>query len=772
MRLFIAEKPSVARAIAAELGVELRSDGFFKCRNDCVVTNCFGHLLELKDPDHYLPDDVPLNNKGKKMWRLEDLPIVPRQWCKAAKSDAKKQLKIIGELLKQASEVVNAGDPDREGQLLVDEVLDHFNWEGKTLRYWQSAMDPKSVQRALARLEPNAKYEPWGKAAETRSRADWLIGMNISRALTLKHHPKSVISAGRVQSTTLRLIVDRDLAIENFKSKKFYELTGQFKCGSAQYAGKWQIPDDLKDPDGYLTDLAALDQAMARMKAHSTGRISSYDQKLKAEKPKLLYTLTDLQVECSKKFGFSAKKTLSIAQELYETHKLTSYPRTSCAYLPAAQQDDVAPILTHIAQSWPQLAAVLKTADPKRKSAVWNDAKVNEEAHTGLAPTLLGITPEKLAALPLECRQVYELICRRYAAAFMPDCSYNETVITTELNSGDVFITKGRQIIDAGWRRLYSAEKTEEQEEEQQCLPVLRKDQMVTLADLSRSAKNTQPPKPFTEGTLVKAMEEIAKYVSDPNEKKLLKETSGIGTAATRAQIIERLKTVGYIKLVRSKLISTEFGRQVVNVIPKKLQSASLTANAEEDLKNIQKGSGSAPSFEAETVKLVNDMLKETMMAEEIKSGDHVEKCPKCGGNLYRNESKFKQGQFYWHCAGCRANFEDLSGKIGAERVTADCPNCGKKMSRMKSKFNDKEYIWWCGGCRTAYKDDDGKVGAKIEKAGNSYLTAECPECGKTAKRYPNKSDPSKFHWYCVECRTSFFDDDGKIGKKIAAGSR
>ncbi len=769
MRLFIAEKPSVAKAIAAELGVEQRCDGYYKCRGNVWVTNCFGHLLELEDPDFYLPEDVPLNNKGKKMWRTQDLPIVPRQWKKKPRHDARRQLKLIGELLKQASEVVNAGDPDREGQILVDEVLNRFKWEGTTLRYWQSAMDSKSVQRALAKLEPNSKYEPWGLAAEARSHADWLIGMNISRALTLRHHAKSVISAGRVQSTTLRLIVDRDNAIANFKSKKFYELTGEFKAGTAVYKGKWQIPSELKDPDDYLTDAQAVKNAIARMKAAPAGRITSYEQKLKSEKPKLLYTLTDLQVECSRKFGFSANKTLSIAQELYETHKLTSYPRTSCPYLPASQQGDVEPILAHVAKTFPQWQSLLHTADPKRRSALWNDAKVNEEAHTGLAPTLQEISPEKFAGISQECRQVYELICKRYAAAFMPDCTFNETEIITQLDCGDVFVSKGRQVIESGWKKLYSSDKPEDQgEEEPQNLPVLHKDQFSNLSGITAVSKNTQPPKPFTEGTLVKAMEEVAKYVTDPQEKKLLKETSGIGTAATRAGIIDRLKHVGYVKLSRSKLISTEFGRQVIEVIPKKLQSASLTADAEEELKNIQKGTGSASNFETETVRLVKAMLEETMMAEEIKSADHVEKCPKCGGNLYRNESKFKKGQFYWHCGGCKANFDDDSGRIGAERLSADCPSCGKKMSRIKSKFKD-EFIWWCGGCKSSYKDDNGKVGTKIEKSGSSYPAEKCPVCGKTAKRYPNKSDPSRFHWYCPDCKSSFFDDDGRIGKKFGA---
>lgn len=771
MRLFIAEKPSVAKAIATELGIEKRGEGYFQCKNNVVVTNCYGHILELQEPDYYLGPDVPLTKKGKKIWRLEDLPIIPQKWVKKPKADAKKQLRIIGDLLKKASDVVNAGDPDHEGQLLVDEVIEHHKYRGPVLRYWQSAMDPTSVRRALAKLESNKKYETWGTAAQCRSCADWLIGMNLTRCLSIIH--QSTISAGRVQSTTLRLIVDRDLAIKNFKSKKYFTVEGTFKSNAGSYRGIWQIPDELKDPDGYLTDQQKLKATLAAMKAQPQGEIISYSQQIRNEAPKLLYTLTDLQVECSRRFGYSANKTLETAQKLYEEYKLTSYPRTSCPHLPCTQKTDVGQILNHLKETFPQWSEILKSAKADRPSKIWNDKKVAEEAHTGLTPTLQKITAQEFAKLPEDCRKVYELIARRYAASFLPDHSYFETQIETVLAGGELFKTTGKKEISPGWKVLYAGEddkkknsnSEDEDEEIMQDLPILQKGIAVSLSGTEIKTRNTKPPRPFTEGTLVKAMEEIARYIDDPGEKKLLKETSGIGTAATRAAIIERLKNVGYIRVIKGKIQSTEFGQQAVKLIPQRLQSASLTARAEDELKLIQNREGNPDLYQKEIVKLVRELLKEASMTES--ENPNIAECPKCKGRVYRNESKFRKDEHYWRCSECGQIFQDDNGKIGPARVTEKCPCCGKPVYRYESKYKKGEFYWYCSSCKQTFTDNNGKIGDKQEKKEKKFEETKCPNCGKTARRFANKSDPDKYHWYCFDCQSSFADDSGKIGEKL-----
>lgn len=775
MRVIIAEKPSVARVIADELGIREKGDGHILCTDGTEVTWCFGHLLELKTPDAYLPESVPVTKNGTKQWRMEDLPIIPGRWEKELRHDSgvKKQYGLIRDLVKKADTVVNAGDPDREGQNLVDEVIERLGYKGKVLRYWCSAMDQVSVKRALNKLEPNEKYVPWGVASECRQHSDWLIGMNLSRYLTLKHRPKSVISAGRVQTTTLKLIVDRDLGIENFKSVPYWQLRGTFRVQSDTYTGLWQIPEDLKDPEGHLTDRNTVDEALNRMVAGSQAEVISYTQKLKAEKPPVLYTLTSLQSESSS-HGLSAKKTLDIAQWLYE-NKFTTYPRTSCPHLPEAQRTDAAQIITNIAQAFPSWQKTLKNADPQRKTAVWNDKAVNQEAHTGLAPTLTAVTPDMIAKWPEENRLIYEMICRRYAAAFMPDHSFYETVIETALSkTGDRFISKGKKTVDPGWRALISGKTAKSKDKEDDVdetgeLPVLRKGQSGTLESLNEIAKKTTPPKRFTEGTLVAAMEKIAAYVTDPEEKKILKETSGIGTAATRAEIIELLKDRGYIAVKSKALVSTDFGRQVISVMPELLKSPGMTAQAEDDLRSIQDGTGDPAQFEEKTIKQMRQMMKEAEAHETIQAGSDVQICPSCGKKaLYRNESRYRKGEYYHRCAECGAMFNDGSdGTPGEMRIYADCPSCGSRIRRIKDK-NGKPY-WPCPKCHKSFEDNAGKPGNARPSA---LPETKCPSCGGVLRRYESKFTLGTFTWYCSGCKSRFTDENGKPGKKQESSSK
>ena len=773
MRVFVAEKPSVARAIASAIGVKQQKDGYIECKDGSIVTNCFGHLLERAEPDYYLPDSVPVNPKTKrKIWRREDLPIIPEKFKKHISSGKSKQVKIIKSLLATASEVVNAGDPDREGQLLVDEVLEYVGYKGKVTRYWQSAMDSVSVKRALNSIVDNRKYYSWGIAAEARGIADWLVGMNYSRQLTIKNH--SLISVGRVQTPVLRIVADRDQAIANFKPKDFFNLECTFKNSNYSYKGKLQIPEDLLDPEGQLTDRNKLNAIYTEIQG-KTGTVTKVNKELKKTQPKLLYTLADLQVDCSRLYGMSAKKTLDIAQELYETHKLTTYPRSSCEYLPKAQIKDVSVILNYLKDGLSEYTKYVAMATNIEGNRVFNDEKVNEAAHTGLAPTPSPVTQAKISALSDDCKKVYFLIVKRYICCFMPPYMYNELTVETRVNSY-LFKTTLKSAVQAGFKAFDS--QNEKEDETIKELPKIKLNDVVTLTDQNIISGKTTPPKYFTEGTLIQAMRNIAKYIDNAAEKKLLKETDGLGTEATRAEIIERLKAHNFIEVSKSgktkgKIISTEEGRNALKVIPQKLQSAVLTAHEEEKLRLIQESKLSLSEFvvtkEKELRQTMSEIDKDTTTINN--GNDDGYKCPKCGAKLYRNESKYSKGTYYWHCSNhdCGIFLDDLQGKP-VERKT--CPKCMTgALRRFESKFKKGVYTWCCSNkeCKARFKDNNLNVGEEIiVKPKDTSNYKDCPACGakhSVVKLISKKS--GKPFYKCEKCEALFGDKNGEIGNKF-----
>lgn len=773
MRVFVAEKPSVARAIASAIGVKQQKDGYIECKDGSIVTNCFGHLLERAEPDYYLPDSVPVNPKTKrKIWRREDLPIVPQHFKKFVSKGKGKQLKIIKSLVTQATEVVNAGDPDREGQLLVDEVLEYVGYKGKVTRYWQSAMDSVSVKRALNSIVDNRKYYSWGIAAEARGIADWLVGMNYSRQLTIKNH--SLISVGRVQTPVLRIVADRDQAIANFKPKDFFNLECTFKNSNYSYKGKLQIPEDLLDPEGQLTDRNKLNAICTEIQG-KTGTVTKANKELKKTQPKLLYTLADLQVDCSRLYGMSAKKTLDIAQELYETHKMTTYPRSSCEYLPKAQIKDVSVILNYLKDGLSEYTKYVAMATNIEGNRVFNDEKVNEAAHTGLAPTPSPVTQAKISALSDDCKKVYFLIVKRYICCFMPPYMYNELTVETRVNSY-LFKTTLKSAVQAGFK-VFDSQNDKEDETIKE-LPKITLNDVVKLTEQNVVSGKTTPPKYFTEGTLIQAMRNIAKYIDNAAEKKLLKETDGLGTEATRAEIIERLKAHNFIEVsktgkTKGKIISTEEGRNALKVIPQKLQSAVLTAHEEEKLRMIQESKLSLSEFvvtkEKELRQTMSEIDKDTTTINN--GNDDGYKCPKCGAKLYRNESKYSKGTYYWHCSNhdCGIFLDDLQGKP-VERKT--CPKCKTgALRRFESKFKKGVYTWCCSNkdCKARFKDNNLNVGEEIiVKPKDTSNYKDCPACEakhSVVKLISKKS--GKPFYKCEKCEALFGDKNGEIGNKF-----
>lgn len=590
MRLFIAEKPSVAKAIVAELGCVTRGDGFITCKDGSVVTWCFGHLLEQAEPDAYLPDDVPRTKKGSKVWRFEDLPIYPKNWKLLPKNDkgVKKQLATIGKLLKKASLVVHAGDPDREGQLLVDEVLEHFRYTGRVQRFWVSAQDSASIRKGLTNLRDNETFDGMRLAALGRSRADWLLGMNLSRAYTLARQAqgkKELIAVGRVQTSTLALVAKRDVAIRDFKPVPYFVIKARLG-GGKPFTAVWE-PEESQagiDEQKRLVDrciAAALQQRLKAVGQATVVRCSRTPKKIAQPKA---FSLADIQLGASNQFGFSAEKTLNLCQSLYETHKATSYPRTDCSFLPESQYADAKNVLAAIAKTMPPLAGLVAKCDCSIQSPTWNDKKIT--AHHGIIPTQQAADGSKFSD---DERKIYRLIAERYLSNFLPAHEYLACSIELRIAT-ERFSAKGRLVTKPGWKVVTSAADEDKADDEGQALPELKSGLQLPVSGIDCEEERTKPPAAFTEGTLIRAMENIHQAVNDPQSKKFLKEGDGIGTPATRAAIIAELKRKKYLEVKGKKIVATELGLHLLQVVPDVMKNPVLTALFERILREVEAG--------------------------------------------------------------------------------------------------------------------------------------------------------------------------------------
>ena len=653
MRLFIAEKPSLGRAIADCLpGSHKKGNGFIET-GDGTVTWCFGHILEAAPPEDYDPRMDPWPGDPSA------LPVIPKTWRLIPVPKAKEQLGIIRDLLKNATEIVHAGDPDREGQLLVDEVLEHLGIRKPVRRIWLSALDRKSVSQALSALESNDKFAPMREAARSRSQADWLVGMNLSRATTISArkngNPVAVLTIGRVQTPTLALVVVRDREIECFVPRDYFQVEARMEGPSGSFALRWTPlpPKAFLDDEKRCVDRTAAEAVAGKVKG-ATG-VLGVESAEKSVPPPLPYSLSALTLEASKKYGLSAKEVLDAAQGLYEK-KLATYPRTDCEYLPENQLSDVPEILTALAKS-PSYAGVAKNADPKIVSRAWNNAKIT--AHHAIVPTREAGVP---GSLPDPEAKIFDLVVRRYLAQFYPPYRYSETIVKTEL-AGEPFRTTGKTPINLGWKAVDQGPEEEGAKDPEPVLPALGAGVTVRCRDAGILAKKTSPPRPYTDGTLVAAMKSIGKTLSDPEDRKKLAETDGLGTEATRAAIIENLLSRGYLEKRRKDLVSTPLGRALVDAVDPEVRSPATTALWERRLENVSRGQDASVfmrEIEAHVRKLTASCLSRTVSIPI--SG---KRCPECrSGVLRRVEGKY--GPFLG-CSGypaCR-HIEKLPGAIG-----------------------------------------------------------------------------------------------------------
>lgn len=681
MKVFIAEKPTLALAIAEGLGISGKGDGYIKCGKD-IVTWCFGHLLDSAPPEFY--------DKNFKIWKREHLPIIPQKFRLLERPDAKKQINIIKKLLSGCSSVVNAGDPDREGQLLVDELLEHLSYQGKCERIWLASLDPVSVRKALLSLKDNKDYKGFRDAADTRRQMDWLGGMNLSRAMTIYGRSlgiSGVLSLGRVQTPTLSLIVARDYEIENFKPIDYASLKALILHPAGQFQANFIIPEGMEgtDPFGRITDFAIAEK-IRKASENLPGTITKAESKKGKESAPLPYALSSLQKDASAALGMSAQETLNIAQKLYEM-KLTSYPRTDCAYLPEEQFADARKILGALGRLQ-DLKDITGKADFSIKSSAWNTKKIT--AHHAIIPT--GEDASKLSGK--ECG-LFQLIASRYIAQFYPQLEYLATVIEVALDNKTQWVAKGRVVTNLGWRTCIKNQNKENEVD----LPQVKKGDPIKSGKIELERKQTKPPARFNEGTLIEAMSSIHLFVQDKDAKARLKETSGLGTEATRAGIIETLKKRGYIEAKGKVLISTQTGRDIIKLCPSAIKDIVTTALMEDDLAEIQSGHKDSRHVISAYQKKLAPMIDSLFETDAISSGVKAETfpCPNCGKPMGRRKGKMG---FFWGCSGypdCKTTQKDDNGKPGklnerSEKVTPPvdkefkCPLCGGKLSYGISK--------------------------------------------------------------------------------------
>lgn len=699
MKMCIAEKPSVAKEIAAILGASARRNGYFEGNGYCV-TWTFGHLCSLQEPNEY--------TEKWKQWNLAVLPMIPSKFrIKLIEDEGiKKQFAIIEELVGKAEMVINCGDAGQEGELIQRWVLTKAKCNVPVKRLWISSLTEEAIREGFNKLMDATDFDTLYAAGSARAIGDWLLGMNATRAYTLKYGSgKNVLSIGRVQTPTLALIVDRQKTIENFKLETYWEIKTNYREGIfSSVKGRFTTKEEA--------------EAMISKIAETELEITSVERKKAMEHPPKLFDLTLLQVECNKKYAFTAENTLKIIQSLYEK-KLTTYPRVDTNFLPNDQYAKVPGILKGL-KPYEALTTPILTGAKIRKSAkVFNDKKITD--HHAIIPTgvfTYDMTPDE--------KRVYDLVAKRFIAVFYPDCEVANTTVLAKVGEEE-FKATGKQIIDPAWRVVFG--NTADKQNDENVLPVYEKGEHGPhLPEIQE--KETQPPKYYTEADLLRAMETAGKQVEDEELRDLMKE-NGIGRPSTRAGIIETLLKRHYIRKDKKRILATPTGIELIDTIQNDLlKSAELTGQWEKKLRMIEDGKYEVGLFMEELKGMVNEIVhfvkhasaKTITVTEEEPEEKPKEKkkraskapaepitltCPKCGkGNIVK-------GKTAWGCTLYKKSCDFLMPQVVAEK-------------KLTSKQVETLILKGETGNLNGFKDAEGKpFSGKLKLGGDFQVTIE-----------------------------------------------
>lgn len=567
------------------------------------------------------------------------LPFVPQQWKLEVKKDGRAQFSVINRLLKQVDEVVIATDADREGEVIARELLEYCRFQGRVFRLWLSALDDASIRNALANIWPSEKTEALYCAGVGRGRADWITGMNLTRLYTLKAREagiSGVMSVGRVQTPTLAIVVRRDLEIENFIPKPYSDVIATLVSDNIAFPVKWVAAAQYCDEEGRCIQAGIAKQVVELCRQIASATIIDCQTKRQKKSAPLAFSLGSLQQACAEKFGMPAQKVLDIAQSLYETHKLTTYPRTDCSYLPVSMRDEVRAVLTALMQSDPSLKShpALAQLDIGLISRIWNDKKIT--AHHGIIPTKQA---GNLSRLSTDERNMYQLIRQHYLAQFLPQMEVDTTEATFNIG-GQLFRTTSNVVVVAGWKALFTepsqtaqipADGNDDKETVSRLSP-LQAGQTCRVQGAEEKRLQTKTPVPYNDGTLIAAMMNAASLVTNAALKKVLKENAGIGTEATRAGIIDTLVKRGFLVRGKKALHSTPTGRDLVNALPSALTSPGLTALWEQLLDEVAAGRVSLDDFMAKQKAWVVQLVSQGKSQPLAMQSPPGPPCPECGG--------------------------------------------------------------------------------------------------------------------------------------------
>lgn len=614
--LVLAEKPSVAREIARVLKCSNKQKGYIE-GSHYVVTWALGHLVTLAEPDDY---DVKY-----KQWRLEDLPMLPEKMKLKVIKQTSHQYQVVKNLMNRGdiSDLVIATDAGREGELVARWIMEQARWKKPFKRLWISSQTDAAIMDGFRQLKPGRDYDNLYAAAVCRAEADWLIGLNVTRALSCKYNAQ--LTAGRVQTPTLAMIVQRENEIKNFQPVDYWTIRADF----GDYYGDWR---DNKN-QGRIFDAARAEAIVNKIK-NKNGIIQDIKKEIKSDPPPLAYDLTELQRDGNRRLGWSAQKTLSVLQSLYEVHKVVTYPRTDSRYI----TKDIVPTLPmrlQAMQTGPYIEYIRPLLSQKIQPGkrFVDDSKVTD--HHAIIPTEQRLN---LASLSVDEKKLYDLIARRFLAVLYPPYRYEQTTIKTVVE-GESFVSRGKVVKDAGWRALnsHTQEKEDEKEEKlpEQMLKEQRQGDHKKVENCRLNKAKTKPPARYSEATLLTAMESPGKYIEDEELREVMK-GSGLGTPATRAEIIEKLFNTFYIERQGKEIVPTTKGIQLIELVPPSLRSPELTALWEQQLTDISRGKSSKGKMIVSIRNDAGEMVKTVVQSSTEYKPTNVSKskCPLCGQNM------------------------------------------------------------------------------------------------------------------------------------------
>lgn len=797
--LCIAEKMSLAEAagkvLADMLGVkpEFEWGDASKSRQYNQVGNVKfvwldGHAFEQAMPDHYLPNDVPLNSKGAKVWRAQDLPVVPERWEIFPKEQKQRRLAMIEQDLKACDLVYHMGDPDEEGQVLVDECLLFYGYKGPVKRILINDYNTSKVRAALEAIRDNGEpmFRAWYMWGLARSHYDWLLGLNGTRAMTLRGRElgfDGLLPVGSVQTPLLYIVRERDRLIENFKPIPYFTMSALLKHDNGTFRAKWKASEDQAglDPEGRLIDAKVAQQLVERL-AGKPGAITAYSKTKKQEKAPLPLSMNELQMDGFKRFGYSGQQVLEAGQQLYEVYKVMSYPRSDNRYLSEAQHAEAPAVMDAVFKLRPDLADLRPALDLARKSDAFNDKKMEGTPHHGIVPSIPEIAVDMAKWSEIE-RNIYEMVVRSYLAQFAAPYEYQQTSIEADVD-GEAFAASGRTPLSPGWKAIYAEAKDEDEDKAEdeaddggkQTLPAMAKGDAVLCEKCDQASRKTKAPPRFDDGMLIDCMMNVHKYVTDEAARKRLKEGDGIGTTATRAPMIQDMKDrllFVPVKEGSAKLMTSQAARALIDALPldvKDPAQAGVFKSALDRVAKAERPDAAYQAFMAETVEWVRGIVAQARTLQMTLPAAPGQACPKCEqGRLKRKQGK--NDKWFWFCTRwnadpkCDATYPDKAGEPDMTvAVAVPCPAC--KTGGLRRKTNDKGAYWYCSNWNA-----DPKCDAKFQDdKGNPDLTppldVDCPTCKQGKLR--RKIGTNGPFWYCArwnadpKCDAKFQDEQGK----------